>query len=246
MGFFSSKKEVRLEDFCRNFYDKLTSSPIMKGLKIEELAKKTKEKIIEVDSAFQDVDLQKLTHELEVMSFELFALAWTHSFGGELVFEQSMFTNKYLQEKEKGDIWAEMKEYNRAIGSSVTYGLGDIKYSWSITATGKFSDKLRKIAQDNGLAPSDYDAENIYRPTQRQFSEKAWETGATGFGLSLALCQRLGLAEGDHEKHFGLFGFDNSVINFGINTDARMLLNTAIVILYEGAKESLDNIKIIK
>jgi len=246
MGFFTSKEEVRLEDFCRNFYDNLTSSSIAEGLKIEELVAVWKKSIVEVDSVFKDVDLQKLIHEFEVMSFELFALAWTHNFGGELVFEQSIFTNKYLQEKGGSDIWAEMKEYNRAVGSSVTYGLGDIKYARNMNDRGKFSGKLRKIAQDSGLNPSDYDAENIYRPTQRQFSEKAWETGATGFGLSLALCQRLGLAEGDHAKHFGLFHFDNSVINFGINTDARMRMNMAIVVLYEKAKKSMDNIKITK
>lgn len=252
MGFFSTKKEVKLEDLCRDFYENSLLNPKIgeKEIKVNtingwvELVKKA---IVELDkdTAFADIDVNKLTYEFEVMSFELFALAWMHSFGDEFVFIQSMFTSKFLQEKGKDDIWISMKEYNCAIGSSVTYGLSDVKYYNNMMDTGKFFDRQKEIAKNKGFDLSDSNLEIIRRTMYRKSSETAWGTGATIFGLTLALLQRLGLLHGDEYKNFGLFGHDNSNINLVISDNSRLRLNTLMYGLYDNAKKSFEDVEII-
>lgn len=252
MGFFTSKKEVKLEEFCRDFYEHSLLNPKIgeKEIKVNTISgwvELVKKAIVEFDNdtAFKNVDINKLTYEFEVMSFEIFALAWIHSLGDEFVFDQSMFTSKYLQEKGEDDVWLGMKEYNIAIGSSVTYGLSDVKYMRNMTERGNFIDKQKAIAKNKGLDSNDSILEIIRRPMNRKFSEKAWETGSTIFGLTLALLQRLSLIEGDAYKNFGLFGHDNSNINLGISDNARLRLNTLMMGIYENAKKSFDDIEII-
>lgn len=235
MGFFTTKKEVNIEDVCRGFYEYLIS-----GEKVEELTKEAKETIVKIDKAFAVVDLQKLKYEFTIIGFEIFALAWAHQSEDSLV-SQSIFTNKYLNENGKDDIWNGIKNYNLAVQSSDTYGLSDIKYAQSLTDGANFCDKQKKILQESTVALSESVLESVYRSNWRRKSKKAWKSGATIFGISLALCERLGLTEGDDSKHFGLFGFDNSNINFGINNDARFRLSGFINWLYDEAKQYLDN-----
>jgi len=252
MGFFTSKKEVKLEDFCRDFYEHSLLNPKIgeKEIKVNtingwvELVKKA---IVEFDNdiIFANVDVNKLTYEFEVISFELFALAWMHTFGDDFVFDQSIFTNRYLQEKTKNNIWTDMKEYNIAIGSSVTYGLSDVKYMKNMTERANFMDKYEDIAKNKGFDISDSVLDIIRRLMYRKFSEKAWESGSTIFGLTLALLQRLGLIRGDTYKNFGLFGYDNSNINLRISDNARLRLNTLMSGLYDNAKKSFEDVKII-
>lgn len=252
MGFFTSKKEVKLEGFCRDFYENYLLNPKIgeKEIKVNTISgwvELVKKAIVEFDNdtAFANVDVNKLTYEFEVISYELFALAWMHSFGDEFAFEQSMFTNKFLQEKGKNDIWISTKEYNEAIGSSATYGLRDMKYYDYTMDTSKFFDKQQEIAKSKGFELSDSNLEIIRRTMYRKYSEKAWETGATILGLTLALLQRLGLLNGNEYQNFGLFGHDNSNMNLKISDNSRLRLNTLMYGLYDNAKRSFEDIKII-
>lgn len=252
MGFFSTKKEVKLEDFCRDFYENSLLNPKigekeMTANTINDWVKFLKKAIVEFDNdtIFINIDETKLTYEFEIMSYELFALAWIHSLGDEFVFDQSVFTNKYLQEKGQDNIWNDMEDYNIAVGSSGTYGLNDVGHYRNMMDKGKFFDKQNEIAQKKGFTLSGTDLAIIRRPMNRKFSEKAWASGSTSFGLTLALLQRLGLIEGDAHKHFGLFGHDNSNINLKINDNARLRLNIFMMGIYLNAKKSFDEIKII-
>ena len=252
MGFFSTKKEVKLEDFCRDFYENSLLNPKIgdKEIKVNTISgwvELVKKAIVEFDNdtTFKNVDINKLTYEFEVMSFEIYALAWIHSLGDEFVFDQSVFTNKYLQEKGKDSVWSDMEDYNIAVGSSGTYGLNDVGHYRNMMDKGKFFDKQNEIAQKKDFVLSGSDLAIIRRPMNRKFSEKAWESGSTIFGLTLALLQRIGLIEGDAYKNFGLFGHDNSNINLGISDNARLRLNTLMYGLYDNAKKSFEDIKII-
>ncbi|MBU1089840.1 hypothetical protein KKF38_03550 [Patescibacteria group bacterium] len=240
MSFFSKKREVCLEDFCRDFYENLIF-----GQKIKELAKEAKDAIVKVDDAFAVVDLQKLTYEFTIIGFELFAVAWAHHFEDSLV-SQSIFTKKYLTEKKKDDIWDGMKKYYLAVQSSKTYDVSAIKNISIAKDWVEYCDKEKKILSKNGIILSESVLENVYRSSWRRKSKKAWKTGATIFGIRLALCERLGLAEGDDSTHFGRFTFDDSNINFGINTNAQFRLSAFINWLYDEAEQSLSKIEIKK
>ncbi len=242
ISIFSRKQKISLEKFCRDFYDSQILNPVIGGVDVSLAFSEVLIKdITVVDPSFSTVDKQKLTYELTVMRFELFALAWTHNFPDKL-FSQSIFTYKYLHEKRRDDIWESMNDYNRAIKGSVTLGLSAIKYAWDMEKRANLSEKQKKTAENNGTTLSDYVLESIYRPINRRFSKKAWETGATIYGLGLVLCKNLGL--GDGASRFGLFGVDISAINFGINPEARFYLSKIINDFYDEAKQSLNKVKI--
>lgn len=243
MGFFTTKKEVVLEDFCRDFYETSLLNPKIgdKEIKVNTIggwAEVIKNLMVETDKdvIFSNIDSQKLTYELTVMSFELFALAWLRQFPNKL-FSQSSFTNEYLSEQGKDSIWKDMEDYNKAIAFSATYGIDANKNYSIIMNRAKLNKQSKDNAESKGVALSDYVLESIYRPTNRQFSEKAWDTGSTLYFLFLVLCQRLGLGDG--------LGSGDGANNTGINNEARFRLSTLMMGIYENAKKSLDNIKII-
>ena len=114
MSIFGRKEEVNLEDFCRDFYDNYILNPIVGGVNFGTALPDYV--INEIDSLFALIDKHKLTEELMILRFELFALAWTHKFvSGKIVVAQSAFTKHYLHEKERDDIWSGMESYNHMI-----------------------------------------------------------------------------------------------------------------------------------
>ena len=78
MSFFSRKQKISLEDFCRDFYDNQLLNPIIKDVNFGTVLPDYV--IDKIDPLFAHVDKQKLTKELMILRYELFALAWTHKF----------------------------------------------------------------------------------------------------------------------------------------------------------------------
>jgi len=227
MGFFSSKEEVKLDDFCRHFYGDLTLNPL--GGKIDGMgafAEVVKKTITEVFPEFSKINTEKLKEELTILKFELFALAWIHKFGVESAIEQSIFTKKYLHENGRDDIWEGMAHYNGAIAHSVHVQAGNNK----VYIIKERVDLFEKYvdASDNKEAPKD----DLALALNRISSEKASKTGDTNGYLMLALCSKLGLGSG---KDY-----------YGPPKEASTQLQYIIRGMYEGAKETLENIKIKK
>lgn len=230
MGFFSIKKEVNLEDFCRDFYDNLTFLPL--GGKIDgmdtfaEFARKT---IAEADPKFADVDLQKLKNELTFLRFELFALAWTHRFiNGITVIAQSVFTKHYLQEKGGNEIWAGMAHYNGAIEGATLHwltSLGKVNMPYNYRMKQGLADDNSRIAKEMKINEDEIN-EIVQMVNNRSWSENAWRYKFTLTFLQAAFYKNISI---------------NPEI---LNNEA--LTQGAIIIkgLYDGAKQSLDNIKI--
>ncbi|MDO8486213.1 MAG: hypothetical protein Q7S77_00740 [Candidatus Staskawiczbacteria bacterium] len=234
MSLFSKKQEISLEDFCRDFYESSILNPKIGEVGVDAMsvyAEQIKKSVAGVDNVFTNVDLQKLTYELTVMRFELFALAWLHKFPDKL-FSQSIFTYEYLQEKGRCDIWESMEKYNKAISSSVTAGLSKLEQAYILRGRADSADKQIENCKNKGI---DLDSNNsvlisIGRPINRQFSNKAWKNGHTIYFLILALCHQLGL------------GYGPSYL--GPNKEAQFRLSAVVKGFYDGAEQSWDKIKI--
>ncbi len=229
MGFF--KQQVNLEDFCRNFYD----NPFFYLLeqKIDDMggfAEFTKKAIVEADSKFADVDLQKLKDELTFLRFELFALAWTHKFiSGKIVIAQSIFTKNYLKDKEMNDIWIGMNDYNESIHDATIHwlnGLGKINMPFNTRMMGALIDDNIKVAKEMGVIEAEADA--IKKVDNRLWSENAWRQKFILTYLQPTFYENL------------------NVNSETLNDEALVLGAIIIKSLYDDAKLSLDNIKISK
>jgi len=227
MGLFSKKQEVNLEDFCRDFYDTQIFNQTVNGADFNGvLPKFVEEKILSTDSAFANIDSEKLKEELIILRLELFALAWVHEFGYEnackSAIAQSIFTKKYLHESGRDDTWNGMEHYNKAIAHATLVDNYSI-----LKKRADLMDEAIEYVESNGIELND----SIGRPVNRMFSEKAWKKRTTAYFLILAFCQRLGLGYGKEYR--------------GPNKEAQFQLQILIKnLLYEGAKQSWDNVQI--
>lgn len=221
MGLFSKKKEVDLADFCREFYEKYIMNLMIQELDVGTGIVDVKIRFItEVDQSFANISSQKFAKEYLLLRFELFALAWLHQFGERLAVAQSKFTKDYLHEKNRDDIWDDLKFYNQAIARSSTIGRKttngfDRAYFMKVNKT--------RADQFDHYYREGYDTVAVARALSRLFTEKAWKKGITAELIMLAVCDHLGFKAND-EAHFRLIAVIRG--------------------LYDGAHQALDNIRI--
>ena len=228
MGLFNRKEKVNLENFCRDFYDNQILNPKIGVTEvINVFPEMFKRKIVEVLPEFENISLQKIKEEITILRFELFALAWMHSFGDKLAVYQSIFTKNYLHEKGRDDIWNGMEHYNRAISHSVTSELSELNQAYIIKRRADLFGKYADIAEKNGMPCTDI---GLGLAINRISSEKAWKKGATPYFIMLKLCHNFGLGYG---KDY-----------YGPNKEAQFRLMTFIKGLYDGAQQSWDKVKI--
>ncbi len=225
MSIFSKKQEVNLEDFCRDFYEKNILNPVIEGIDADatyfETVKKT---IIEADQSFFNITPEKLAAEMIPLRFELFALAWLHKFGDKLAIVQSVFTKKYLEEKDKSDIWENSENYNQAIARSSTLGKTPQKALDRVFLARVNTTRVNLFEQYHKEGFND---KCVTRVLNRLFSEDACKRNVTAGLLMFALCDRL--------------GFDK---DFEPNKEAQFRLTAIIHGFYDGARHSLDKVKI--
>jgi len=226
MSFFSRKQKIKLEDFCRNFYDTQIFNPTVNGVNFSSaLPDYMTEKI---DPVFAHVDKQKLTDELITLRIELFALAWTHKYagGGMIVINQSIFTKDYLYKKGEDDIWNNMEDYCTIIDRAtleLIRTLGKVSKIFNYNQRKGFIANNIEIAEKNGISID----ECVNRVNNRMLSEAAWMKKMMLGPLAYLFCERIGLYlnDIDPETGFHLMVFING--------------------FYAGAKQSWDKVKII-
>ncbi len=225
MSLFRKKQEVNLEDFCRDFYEKYILNPMIGSIDAGTAASDSAKNLVaEVDQNFANVDSKTFAAEVVILRFELFALAWLHEFGDRLAVVQSDFTKDYLHEKKREDIWDDMESYNQAIARSSTLGRTTEKMADRVyldVVNRKRMDLFGKFCEEG------YDPTSIARPLNRLFTEDAWKRKVTVGLLMFALCDRLGLGS-----------------DFEPNEEAQFRFIVIINGFYDGARESLKNIKI--
>jgi len=224
----TKKQEISLEDFCRDFYDNQILNPKIGMAEISNAFPEFfKGKIIEVFPEFEKISLQKIEEEIMFLRFEIFALAWTHSFGDKLAVDLSIFTKNYLREKGREDIWDGMGRYNKAISHSVTSGLSKSNQAYIYKMRADLFDKYADILEKNGMSSTNI---GLALAINRMSSKEVWKKGATPFFIMLWLCYRLGL---NHGKNY-----------YGPNKKAQFHLITFIKGFYDGAQQSWDKVKI--
>lgn len=225
MSIFSKKQEVKLDDFCRAFYEKNILNPAIEGIDAgAAYFYMVKKSVGEADQNFANINSQKFTTEIIPLRFELFALAWLHQFGDKSAVAQSVFTKYFLQENKRSDIWEASESYNQAIARSCTIGKTLEKPFDRVYLARVMKTRADLFDQYN---KEGYDPKCIARALNRLFSEDAWVKGITAGLLMFALCDRLGFEQ-----------------NFEPNKEAQFRLTAIIRGLYDGARQSIEKIKI--
>jgi len=229
MSLFSRKPKVELEAFCRDFYDTQILNPIVGGIDAGNVfSDVVKKNIVEVYPEFSKIDTQKLNEKIKVIRFELFALAWTHKFvSGKIVIAQSDFTKSYLSEQDGSDIWTRMKPYNNMIDSVTLHwltSLGKMNLSFNYNMREDLTKKNIEAAKRMGIENDD----RVSRVNHRLWSENAWKQKLMLGPLVFTFCERLGIDAHD------------------LNQEAQFRLAATIKELYDGARQSWDDVKIIE
>jgi hypothetical protein len=218
------KQEVGLEEFCRDFYDKNILSPVIGGIDAGAVFYDTARRaVVEADPNFAKIGAENFTSEMMLLRFELFALAWLHKFGDKMAVAQSVFTKGYLHEKKRNDLWDNSEPYNQAIARSSTAG-----YT-SETASGRayLGSRNKKLADlFDEYHKQGFEPESIARALNRLFTDAAWKRDITANFLTLTLCDRLGFKPDEPNK------------------EAQFRLTAVIHGLYDGARQSLDKVRI--
>lgn len=238
MGFFTTKKEVKLEYFCRDFYEKNILSGIVNGVDVNEIYYKEFIKFIEeVFPEFSKFEFSRLKEEFTIIRFELFALAWQNSFSEDLSIAQSIFTLHFLKEKNQQDIWERMGEYNSAISSGIKQAIGSTQSSSQILDMGRF--KIFKKYMDKAEKEGVNTKEELYgnaiaRVGNRIKSNKAWNDGRgmVPYHLFFKLLRILGYSDAER-------------IKISENPEVPIRIMRVIQGFYDGAKESWKDIEII-
>lgn len=224
MSFFSKKQEVEIEPFCRLFYENVILNCVVDGVDINAIIFDTlKNALATTDSNFANINSQKFNDEIVALQFELYALAWLHQFGDKSAVAQSIFTKNYLNENNQNDIWEAMEPYNQAIARSTTIGRTPKKPFDRV-----YLGRVYKTRADlfDQFHKEGFDPKSVARALNRLFSDEAWKKDITANFLMFVLCDRLGFKQDEPNK------------------DAQQRLTFVIRMIYDGAKQSLDNIKI--
>lgn len=220
MRLFSRKPKIGVREFCQGFYDDYIVNPNVEGIDANLVyCDAILKSLAEVDPSFTDIDAQWLSNEMTVLRMELFGLSWLHHVGDKRAPEQSTFTKEYLDRKGMLDTWEAMEDYNKAIARSSTLG------QTADTATGRaylaFIDSMR-MQMFSKWHGQGFDPQCVARAVNRLGSEEAWKKSLTPGYIMLTLCDRLG---------------------YELNEEAQFRLTAAIVGLYNGAREALNEVK---
>lgn len=224
MSFFQKKQEVNLEDFCRDFYEKNYLNPVIDGIDVSAVFyDTTRHSIVEADSTFANINLKKFATEITPLQFELFALAWLHKFGDKLAITQSVFTKNYLDEKKSNYIWENSEDYNQAIARSSIAGKSKEKAFDRVYLVRVYKTRADLFDQ---FHKEGFDPKCVARALNRLFSDEAWKKNITVNFLMFVLCDRLGFKQDE------------------LNKEAQQRLTFVIRMIYDGARQSLDKIKV--
>jgi hypothetical protein len=127
------RPEFRVEDCCRQFYDKNIFGENTVGTEVwSGLLDNYFKSITEVDQSFLSANKELFRDEMTALRIVLFefALGCSKKFNGdEFTLPASFFTRSYLKEKGRLDIFDIMPAYNKAIARSAIMDANLQKYS---------------------------------------------------------------------------------------------------------------------
>ena len=218
---FQRKPKVRLNKFCRDFYNENILHPIVRGTNVSAVYfDRVRASVVEADPSFANVGPESFESEIKILRFEVFGLAWLHELGNKLIAAQSEFTKRYLEEEGRLDIWEAIEPYNQAIALSSTLGQqGDTPSGRAyLTRT-----NYERLQMCNHWYEQGFEPKCAARAANRFFTEEAWEGGLTPGFLMLTLCDKLGCE---------------------VNEEAQFRLMAVIMGLYDGSRAAFREVEI--
>lgn len=119
MGLLKSKPKMPIEEFCKSFYDSqifLVNKDYW-AFTLDSL----KQQITEADQSFSSVDTDLFWHEWTALRMVLFTSAFTIRVKLKLEYmvREVIFTKRYLEQIQRGDLWFTLLDYNDVIDHSV-------------------------------------------------------------------------------------------------------------------------------
>jgi hypothetical protein len=219
MSIFSRKKKVYLTEFCTAYYDEFYFGKMEAA---DLYSRLIFEKIVDVDPKIRQIDNVKLSNEILVLRIELFSVAWFHEFGHKLSIEQAVFTKTYLNNKGLISLWDAIEPYNQAIAKSALHG-----YT-SDTMTGRAHildvnktrvDLFTKCHSDG------IDNKCIARTLNKYGTKPSWDK------LSISL-------------HYLVHTFFHQLDHVA-NEESTFISVATLKGIYEGCKQSLEEIKLV-
>ena len=221
MSIFNRKPKIKVDEFCRNFYNTQILFPNVGNIDVNSIYFDTvKKSIVEVNPSFAKIDGQLFQSEMILIRFELFSLAWLHKFGENHTVEQSELTKSYLTENNREDIWGKLEPYNRAVARSITYGY---KADNPNGRTFLVSIDSMRMQMFEKWHKQNFDSNCIARSVNRLSSETAWKKNMTAGFIVMTLCEHL---------------------NCELNEDAQFRLMANIYGIYSGAMNAFDEVEI--
>ena len=222
LNFLKKKTQIKLEDFCSDYYEKNILLSRREGIDLKTIFfDHVIESIAEADSNFASLNTEKFINEMTIVRLEIFSIAWFHKFGDSLAVKNSIFTRDYLHSRNRDDIWDNSESYNQAVARSST--LGKTHETTSGRAYLEFVTKMR-VDLFNKFTKEGMDAKCVARALNRFSTDIAWKNKITPGFLMLNLCDRL-----DCE----------------INNEGQFRLVAILIGLYQGVQQSFNDIKII-
>ena len=222
MGLFLRKGKVSTEEFCAEFYDQSIFSPNIGGVDPwKSFCETFYKSIAEADPIFGQVDISALISELRALRLEVFGIAWFHHVNNKFAPDQSEFTKSYLEERGLTDIWERMENYNQATARSTAGGYDSNSRSGHGHLV--YLNQKRADIFDEWLELG-YDPKTVARAANRLGSDTAWKSNRVHVYLSFALTDKLGCE---------------------VNDEARPRILAIIQGFYEGASESIKEVKIV-
>ena len=224
MGFFKTKQDISLEEFCTNFYSKNIISGITGGIDVNtHYYKGFQDFIGEVFPDFLTIDFDKLKKEFTALRFELFSLAWQYSFNEECTMRQNIFTLNYLRDENKYDIWEDMQSYNSAISSAITNYACDNEIEKL-----KLQESRMNLFEKHIGVHTEENFNAIARASNRINAQKILKSNKILYNLSFALLRKLNYS-------------DDIILNNNLAISRLMII---VAGFYKGSKESFEKYNI--
>lgn len=193
MSFFTKKQEVKLEDFCREYFDEIITRPVThEPFEGTEYIMSLHKELEAMDSRFKNVDALDLIQVLTALRFVLFALAWSHRFGEDLAIKQCLFMNQYFKDNGMDYLRPLIIFLNKGVSKATVAGVSDLAKANFYKKRADSADKYIALAEKEGL---DFNDENILQAigiAVNQFlSEKSWKKGKSTLLIVIFVSQFL-------------------------------------------------------
>lgn len=119
MPLWRRKRTVSIDTYCQEYYDTevfLVQPPTAIPGCVKDWRADAQESLTIACPQIRDIERRLFQRELSAARLELFAIAWLDEFErGQPVLPHSEFTQRYLHQIGRGDVWASMGQYNEAI-----------------------------------------------------------------------------------------------------------------------------------